>query len=536
MNEPRVVTTRSAFAETAHESPRAARVPVEIRVSVDDPFLAYRRARGREQTEGAEGVYLETTGGQAGWGYFATDPIFRLQVGDTLEPVGDTDPSPSLAELAGLLDRETLVRGDCDVPYPCGAFGWLSYDIARELEDLPDTTVDDRGLPRLQLGVFDRVAAWESGSADETTLRVTACPRVGDDPDAAYERGRERALDLARTAVAGDPSIGDAPIEADNATFESDCTPEEFTERVRRVKRYVRDGDTFQANVSQRLRAPAAVHPVAAFGALRRVNPAPYSALLEFPGVDLVSASPELLLDVDSAAQRAADSASGDQPRAADRLLTEPIAGTRPRGDTPEEDADLEHDLLTDEKERAEHAMLVDLERNDLGKVSEYGSVEVSEYRRVDRYSEVMHLVSLVEGRLRTDRDLVDAVAATFPGGTITGAPKPRTMEIIDEVETTRRGPYTGSIGVFGFDGRATLNMTIRTLVGRREEYFLRVGAGIVHDSEPDSEYAETLDKGRALITAIDDTLGDHGDLGIERATAADGGASTPDDGEAADR
>ena len=519
MNEPRVVTTRSAFAEVAHEAPRAARAPVEIRVSVDNPFRAYRRARDREQTERADGVYLETTGGQAGWGYFATDPIRRVQVGDTLEPLDDADPSPSLAELAELLDRETLVRGDCDVPYPCGAFGWLSYDIARELENLPDATVDDRGLPRLQLGVFDRVAAWEAGSEDETTLRVTACPRVGDDHAAAYERGCERALELARAAVTGDPTIDGAPIDADDATFESDCTPEAFAERVRRVKEYVRDGDTFQANVSQRLRAPAAVHPVAAFGALRRVNPAPYSALLEFPGVDLVSASPELLLDVNG-----------------DELLTEPIAGTRPRGDTPEDDAELERDLLADEKERAEHAMLVDLERNDLGKVSKYGSVGVPEYRRVDRYSEVMHLVSLVEGRLRADRDLVDAVAATFPGGTITGAPKPRTMAIIDEVEATRRGPYTGSIGVFGFDGRATLNMTIRTLVRRGEEYFLRVGAGIVHDSEPEREYAETMDKGRALIAAIDDALGDRGELAVERATAADGGASGADDGEAEER
>jgi anthranilate synthase component 1 len=536
MDEPRVVTTRSAFAETAHEAPRAARVPVEVRVAVDDPFVAYRRVRGssddgneiasgeselvdRRSAKRTDGVYLETTGGQAGWGYFATDPIFRLQVGDALEPVGDAAPSPSLAELAGLLDRETLVRGDCDVPYPCGAFGWLSYDIARELESLPDTTVDDRGLPRLQLGVFDRVAAWEAGAAGETTLRVTACPRVGDDPAAAYERGRERALDLARAVVTGDPSIDDPPLETDDATFRSDCTPGEFAERVRRVKEYVRDGDTFQANVSQRLRAPAAVHPVAAFGALRRVNPAPYSALLELPGVDLVSASPELLLDV-----------SGDE------LLTEPIAGTRPRGDTPEEDAGLERDLLTDEKERAEHAMLVDLERNDLGKVSEYGSVAVPEYRRVDRYSAVMHLVSLVEGRLRADRDLVDAVAATFPGGTITGAPKPRTMAIIDEVEATRRGPYTGSIGVFGFDGRATLNMTIRTLVRRGEVYFLGVGGGIVHDSEPESEYAETMAKGRALITAIDDALGDRRELAVERATAADGGAAGADDGGAGDR
>jgi anthranilate synthase component 1 len=231
------------------------------------------------------------------------------------------------------------------------------------------------------------------------------------------------------------------------------------------------------------------------------VNPAPYSALLEFPGVDLVSASPELLLE-----------------REGDRLVTEPIAGTRPRGDTAEEDAFLADDLRSDEKERAEHAMLVDLERNDLGKVSEYGSVEVSEYRRVDRYSEVMHLVSLVEGRLRPDCSIPEAVGAVFPGGTITGAPKPRTMEIIDEVERTRRGPYTGSIGIFGFDGRATLNIIIRTLVRRDDRYYLRVGAGIVHDSDPDSEYEETLDKGRALINALNTAFDEQTTFAVEAA------------------
>ncbi|SHG99204.1 aminodeoxychorismate synthase, component I [Halobaculum gomorrense] len=492
---PRVVTTEAAFREAA--SAAGVRVPVEVRVEVADPFVAYRRARREEGKSPGNGVYLETTGGQSGWSYFAVDPVERLQVGSDLVDRDGTDPSPTLAALTDLLDGETLVCGDCDVPYPCGAFGWLSYDVARELERLPDTTVDDRGLPRLQVGVFDRVAAWEEPrSGETTTMRVTACPRVGDDPVAAYERGRERALDLARTALAGDPSVGPPPAEGDDVTFESDCSRAAFADRVRRVKAYIRDGDTFQANVSQRLTAPAAVHPVAAYDALRRVNPAPYSALLEFPGVDLVSASPELLLERDG-----------------DRLRTEPIAGTRPRGATPEEDAALERDLLGDEKERAEHAMLVDLERNDLGKVCQYGSVEVTEYRRVDRYSEVMHLVSLVEGDLAEPYDLADAIAATFPGGTITGAPKPRTMEIIDEVESSRRGPYTGSIGVFGFDGRATLNMTIRTLVRHGDEYSLRVGAGIVHDSDPDAEYEETLDKGRALITALDEALGERTDM-----------------------
>jgi anthranilate synthase component 1 len=281
-------------------------------------------------------------------------------------------------------------------------------------------------------------------------------------------------------------------------SFTSSCDRSAYADRVRRVQAYIRDGDTFQANISHRLTAPAAVHPVEAFAALREVNPAPYSGLIEFPGVDLVSASPELLLE-----------------RNVDGLRTEPIAGTRPRGDTDAEDRRLEADLRSDGKERAEHAMLVDLERNDLGKVSEYGSVTVDEYRRVDRYSEVFHLVSEVTGRLAEGYDLGDAIGATFPGGTITGAPKPRTMEIIDEVEQRRRGPYTGSMAAIGFDGRATLNIIIRTLVRHGDEYHLRVGGGVVHDSVPDREYDETLAKARALVTAVDAALGDEMEMEV---------------------
>jgi len=504
---PTVETDRDAFLRVAEDAPPGARVPVEVRVTVPDPFLAYRRAR-----EGPGGAYLET-GGRPGWGYFAVDPIERIRVAPDAALL-DGPGSPSLSTLAARLDAERLVRGDCSVPYPCGAIGWLSYDVARELEDLPSTTTDDRGLPRLEVGVFDRIAAWHGdgtlpGEREETTLRVCACPRIGspvdggttdgDAPPEAYDRGRERALDLARRAIEGDPGVGAPPVRSPAATFESDCGPAAFHDRVRRVKESVRDGDTFQANVSHRLSAPAAVHPVEAFAALRRVNPAPYAGLLEFESADLVSASPELLLH-----------------REGDRVVTEPIAGTRPRGATDAEDERLEAELRSDEKERAEHAMLVDLERNDLGKVSAYGTVEVSEYRRVDRYAEVMHLVSKVDGEMRPECGLADAIAAVFPGGTITGAPKPRTMEIIDEVEATRRGPYTGSIGVFGFDGRATLNIVIRTLVRQAAEYHLRVGAGIVHDSVPDREYEETLDKARALVNAVSAALDTRTDLAVE--------------------
>ncbi len=480
-----VVTDRSAFLSAADHAEAGTRVPVEVRVAVEDPYIAFRRARQGDAT-----AYVETGGGQTGWGYFGTDPVDLLEV--------TSDDGGTLAALETVLEKESLARGDCRVPFPCGAIGWLSYDVARELEDLPTTTVDDRGLPHLQVAVFDRLAAWHEPRDEEVELHICACPRV-DEPTDAYDRGVERALDLARTATRGDPTIPTPPVTASRASFESDCGREAFRDRVQTVKQYIRDGDTFQANISHRLRAPAAVHPVTAFDALRAVNPAPYAGLLEFPDVDLVSASPELLLRIDG-----------------DRLETEPIAGTRPRGHTTAADAALEDDLTSDEKERAEHAMLVDLERNDIGKVSTYGSVEVPEYRRVDRYSEVMHLVSRVEGQLASDRGLVDGIAAAFPGGTITGAPKPRTMEIIDEVEDTRRGPYTGSIGLFGFDDQATLNIVIRTLVRHKKEYHLRVGAGIVHDSIPDQEYDETLDKARALIAAVDTALADQTDFSVE--------------------
>ena len=475
-----VVTDRTAVRAAAADAPTGARAVVEARVTVDDPFDAYRRARGDDPA-----FYYETTGGSDGWGYFGVAPDELLTVG-----AGEPGALDVLADRVGA----PVVRGDCEVPHPGGLFGWLSYDVARDLEALPSGAVDDRELPRLQFGVYPVVAAWRDPFAPGDPLRFVASVPLDGDADAAFDAGVERVQALAARVRDGDPTVGTPPT-GDRGAFESACGRAAYEDRVRTVKEHVRDGDTFQANVSQRLEAPANVHPVAVYAALRDTNPAPYSGLVEFPGVDLVSASPELLL-----AKRGRD------------LVTEPIAGTRPRGETADADAALEADLRRDEKERAEHAMLVDLERNDLGKVAEYGSVEVGEYRRVDKYSEVMHLVSEVRGRLREECTLADAIAAVFPGGTITGAPKPRTMELLDEVEATRRGPYTGSMAAVGFDGDATLNIVIRTLVRARDEYHLRVGAGVVHDSDPSAEYDETLDKARALVAAIDDALDRSGD------------------------
>ena len=504
MRDVTTVTDRKQLRDRLVDAPPGARTPVVVSGRVEEPFDAYRRAR-----DGPGGAYLETTGGQSGWGYFGVDPVDRLTVWPDATVRTPTEADgvagftggtsvPALAALQARLDAETLIRGDCPVPYPCGGIGWLSYDLARDLETIPATTTNDRGLPRLEVAFFDRLAAWSEPRDGSVTLYVTACPTVAadDNPDAVYDRGRERALELIERIHTGDPSTATPPRSATTMAFESDCGRAAFADRVQTIKDHIAAGDTFQTNVCHRLSAPAAVHPVAAFDALREVNPAPYSGLLEFPGATLVSASPELLLE-----------------RVGDRLRTEPIAGTRPRGATDAEDRALAADLREDAKERAEHAMLVDLERNDLGKVATYGSVAVEEYRRIDRYAEVMHLVSEVTARLRSEATLADAIAALFPGGTITGAPKPETMALIDRVETTRRGPYTGSIGLFGFDDRATLNIIIRTLVAHEGAYHLRVGAGVVHDSVPDREYDETLDKGRALIDAIDTALGDRASM-----------------------
>ncbi|MFC7166566.1 aminodeoxychorismate synthase, component I [Halospeciosus flavus] len=495
----RLVTSRDTFREVARDADGAGegtvRVPVEVHLPVDDPYEAFRRARGDEpafffetggvtaddEDDESRGRPLE----DADWGYFGVAPSELSEVAD----------AGAFDTLDGL-ETDTLAQGSCPVPFPGGHVGWLSYDAVRELETLPDSATADRDLPMLQVATYDRLVAWREPFEAGDPLYVVAAPRV-DDPDAAFERGRDRALALAARVTEGDPDVGDAPAPGADPTFESDCGRADFREKVETIQEHVRAGDTFQANVSHRLVAPAAVHPVNLYAALREVNPAPYASLVEFPGVDLVSASPELLLE-----------------REGERVRTEPIAGTRPRGDTEAEDERLEADLRENEKERAEHAMLVDLERNDLGKVSEYGSVDVAEYRRVDRYSEVMHLVSDVEGRLREGTSLGDSVAAMFPGGTITGAPKPKTMELVDRVEDTRRGPYTGSAFIAGFDGRATFNILIRTLVRHADEYHLRVGAGIVADSDPDAEYDETLDKARGMVNALDAAV--EADLEVE--------------------
>jgi para-aminobenzoate synthetase component 1 len=362
------------------------------------------------------------------------------------------------------------------VPFCGGAVGYFSYDLCHHVERLPRTARDDLDFPDLALGFYDTVVAW-----DNLTGRAFVCaPHLPGRPPAEERVAALTARLGAPCEPLPDPS---GPL---GAGLVGNFEREAYIDAVARAIEYIHAGDIFQVNLSQRFSADLRVHPWQLYRRARSGNPAPFAAYLGFPDGIVASHSPERFLRV--------------QGR---EVTTRPIKGTRPRGSSPEEDARLAHELLTSEKDRAELVMIVDLERNDLGRVCSYGSVRVPELLTLESYATVHHLVSTVVGRLHDNRSLVDLLKATFPGGSITGAPKVRAMQIIDELEPTQRGVYTGSIGWIGFDGDMDLNIVIRTFLIRDGRVHWQVGGGIVADSDPTAEYEETLAKGFALKRAL---------------------------------
>lgn len=388
-----------------------------------------------------------------------------------------------------------------------GALGFLAYDVARSLERLPERARDDLGLTDYVFGRYEELwIADHAGREVICAVHGRIEPGAGDETLALrYAESRRRAREMAdewkrwsaesRSAEAArrDRRMS-SRMERDRMEIDVEKLPglttsmskTEYEDAVRRIQRYIGQGDVFQVNLSVRQSRPTGATPEELYEWLRRVNPSPYMGLMRTPSYSLVSASPELLVKLDEG-----------------KLSTRPIAGTRRRGRTPEEDRAMEDELLGSEKERAEHVMLVDLERNDLGRVAEYGSVKVPELLTVERYSHVMHLVSQVEAKLAEGKDAYDALAAAFPGGTITGAPKIRTMEIIEELEPARRGPYTGSMGWIDYEGNMEFNIIIRTIAFRDGMCHIQAGAGIVIDSVPEREYRESLNKAKALWKAV---------------------------------
>ena len=457
----------------------------EIGADLLTPVAAFQRlARGARQPFLLESV----EGGEAiaRYSFLGRDPaaVVRATVGE------DGADGPPLEALRSAMARHRPVRFP-DLPrFTGGAVGYLSYDVVRLVERLPRATADDLGFPDILFGIYDTVLAF-----DHLKQRIQIVSNIKTEengrrlgPGALRDRFRAACRKIEATErLLRRPAAPPARRPRGRDRWRANVTAAQYKESVKRAKDYIRAGDIFQVVLSQRFARRASASPFSIYRALRRINPSPYMYYLDFGEVSLAGASPEMLVRVEG-----------------DRIRTRPIAGTRPRGRDEDRDLRLEQDLLADPKERAEHVMLVDLGRNDLGRVSRAGSIEVSRFMTVERFSHVMHLVSEVTGRLRPGQDAFDGLLACFPAGTVSGAPKVRAMEIIEELETTRRGPYAGAVGYIDYSGNLDSCITIRTTVMARGVAHVQAGAGIVADSIPEQEHRECVSKAGALIDAIE--------------------------------
>jgi len=466
-------------------------VPVwrELLGDLETPVGAFRKLG---EADGS--VLLESVEHGERWGrysFIGTDPFATFTVRDGRAAWTGTPPpglpdGPPLAVLRAALERLRSPSLPGLPPLFAGAVGYLAYDIVRELERLPDQTEDDLGLPDGML-VFPRSVVVFDHLGQRLVLVANTVTDAARDPGEAYAEAARRLDDLAdRLSVATGSPATPLPAAGPPAAAQSDLPPGRYQQMVDVAKEHIRAGDVFQVVPSQRFSVPTTADPLDVYRVLRVVNPSPYMYFLRLPGVTIAGSSPEVLVTV--------------QGRAA---TMRPIAGTRPRGADPAVDAVLEAELRADDKERAEHVMLVDLARNDLGRVCRPGTVRVADLMRVERYSHVMHLVSDVVGELADGVAAFDVLAAAFPAGTVSGSPKVRAMEIIDALERHRRGPYAGCVGYFDFSGNLDTCITIRTCVFVGEVAYCQAGAGVVADSVPEREERETEAKARALLAAV---------------------------------
>ncbi len=494
--------TEPAFQEFAsdYDARRPRLVVTRLVADLETPVSAYLKlARGRA---GASFLLESVEGGAARGRYsmIGLDPdvIFRV-VGDRAEINRDALEKPDafkpcigapLVALRELIAESAVTQSAQLPPMAAGVFGYLGYDMVRQMERLAPAKADRIGAPDALLVrptimvVFDTVR-------DEITLVTPVRPQGGVDARAAYEAAvarLDRVIATLDAPLDHRDSGGDATLAA---PAPSSNTPKpRFLEMVERAKEYIRAGDIFQVVLSQRFTAPFTLPAFALYRALRRVNPAPFLCFLDFIQFQIVCSSPEILV-------RVADG----------KVTIRPIAGTRWRSDIKAEDERLAADLLADEKERAEHLMLLDLGRNDVGRVSSTGTVRVTDSFTIERYSHVMHIVSNVEGELDANNDCIDALSAGFPAGTVSGAPKVRAMEIIDELEIDKRGIYGGCIGYFGAGGQMDTCIVLRTAIVKDGQMHVQAGAGVVYDSEPEYENRECENKAKALFRAAEEAV-----------------------------
>jgi anthranilate synthase component I len=472
-----------------------------LTADLETPVSAFLRLAASEP----ECFLLESVEGGERLGrftYIGTRPSRRIvaygrnieivEHGRTRSVAGDV-----FALLREALSGHTPARVPGLPPFTAGAVGFFSYDVVRQIERLPDRTADDLGMPDACLMFFDEVLAFDH-VRKEILLIVTA-DITRHKPQAAYADAVQRLDRLERQLARPLPKLASRKSARGPAKLRpaSRTRKAAYCKAVERAREYIAAGDIFQVVLSQRLDFEPGVDPFSVYRALRIVNPSPYMYFLRFPRTQpgarnpetthIVGSSPELLVRVEGR-----------------RIEYRPIAGTRPRGVTEALDLEAEREMTTDEKERAEHVMLVDLGRNDVGRVSEYGTVKVTNLMFVERYSHVMHMVSSIEGKLRPHLSAVDALRSCFPAGTLSGAPKIRAMEIIEELEPTKRGIYGGTVLYADYSGNLTSCIAIRTLLVEGKKGFIQAGAGIVADSIPEKEYEESLNKAKAVVRAVE--------------------------------
>ncbi len=432
------------------------------------------------------------------YSFLAADPLLEFEAEGSQVSIKSaegekrfecSDPLAELKQQVSAFKAATLPELP---PFTGGAVGYAGYDVVRYTERLPNAPNNDRQVPDLAFAFYDHMVVFDHVNKTNVVVAMARVDLPGKDLKAAYEDALRRVDRLVEQLQSPDRELDPADIQlasAEQVTYKANFTAAGFEEAVKKCVEYIRAGDIFQVVISQRLELAVESSPFEIYRTLRVVNPSPFMFYLRTPRVTLVGSSPEIMV-------RVVDG----------KVTVRPLAGTRRRGATDEEDRQLAEELLADPKERAEHVMLVDLGRNDVGRVAKYGSVELSDVMTIERYSHVMHITSNVTGQLAPGRDAFDALRACLPAGTVSGAPKVRAMEIIDELEPHRRGPYAGAVGYVDFNGNMDTCIALRTLVVQGKKAYVQAGAGIVADSVPASEYQETLNKARGLLKAIEIT------------------------------
>ncbi|QDT65092.1 anthranilate synthase component I [Calycomorphotria hydatis] len=486
---------RPTLEEFRQLSGAGYRVPIFRQLIADGltPISAYCRLR----RGGSSFLFESVVGGEriGRYSFLGSDPFLTISAHENEVTIADGEGNVQeqyqvddpLDELQKLLDKYRAVEVP-ELPRFCGgAVGYTGYDVVRYTESLPNAPTDDRHLPDMHFAFYDRMVVFDQ--INKTVMVIAHADPDTDDAAAEYHLACRKVDELARDMQRGfaDLQITDVDVVADpDIQWQSNFTKLGFEDAVRRCKEYIEAGDIFQVVLSQRLRYETQARPLDIYRALRVVNPSPFMFLLSTPQSDLVGCSPEIMVRVEDG-----------------HVTIRPLAGTRIRGANEEEDNRLAEELLADPKERAEHVMLIDLARNDVGRVAEFGSVKLSDVMVVEKYSHVMHITSNVTGNLREGTTALDALRAGLPAGTVSGAPKVRAMEIIDDLEPHRRGPYAGAVGYIDFTGNMDTCIALRTIVMSGQTAYLQAGAGIVADSDPASEYQETLNKAKVLLKAI---------------------------------